>query len=332
MLQLKDKRYEQVRLIFQEEGHKYTDTFGNSYKSTTTLLHDYQEQFDKTYWLKKKSKELNISETRLSKQWDTIKDEACERGTNTHDHLESGIKENSKFQQAIKYISYSDGSMITVADIPNININIKQLDVKAFIDFTENKYPEIYNVFKYYTDNGYKIYAEIGVFLIDFLTSGCIDILCIREDQFVIGDWKTNRGGLKFESGYYKKDKTCSPIQETDIWVPKKEFLLPPVNNLPNCNGSMYKLQLSKYAFSVETVLGIPCAGLWLAHIDSDFVLNKYGRPKRFSDGLYHIKDNPKEKVTLHKMQYCRDEIVRILSDRHKDIQATRIMGKTLFD
>ena len=29
MLTLRDTRYNDVRLIFQEEGHKYTDTFGN---------------------------------------------------------------------------------------------------------------------------------------------------------------------------------------------------------------------------------------------------------------------------------------------------------------
>ena len=33
--------------------------------------------------------------------------------------------------------------MITVADIPNINENVKPLDIKDFIESTENKYPEI---------------------------------------------------------------------------------------------------------------------------------------------------------------------------------------------
>lgn len=331
MFQLKDTRYNDVRLIFQEEGHKYTDTFGNTYKSTTTLLHDYQPKFDREYWLNKKAKELHISKERLAKQWDTITVEACERGTNTHNGLEDGIKDNSMFKKAVQYSYADDGSMITLADIPNINMNVKPLDVKGFIDATENKYPEIYRVFDYYTNAGYTIYSEIGAFLIDYLTSGCIDVLCLRDDQFVIGDWKTNRGGLKFEAGYYKKDKTIKPAQETDNWVTKKEYLLPPVNHLPNCNGSIYNLQLSKYAFMVETILGIPCAGLWLAHIDSDFVLNQYGRPKRFSDGLYHIKSNPVEKVTLHKMSYLKNEVISILNDRRKEIEASRIRCASLF-
>lgn len=317
MLELKDKRYNDVRLIFDEPAHKYTDSLGNSYISTTTILHTYAPKFDKTYWLRKKAKELGISEAKLEKQWQTITDEACERGSNTHNGLEDGIKGGSQFKKAIQYLeTRGDGEMITVADIPTILGRYRLLVIDEFIELTENKYPQIYEVFQKYVDAGYQIYAEIGSFLIDFLISGTIDVLLIREDKFVIGDWKTNRGGLKFEAGYYKKDKSQKPAQMTDIWVPKQEFLLPPVNNLPHCNGSIYNLQLSMYAFMVETILGIPCIGMWLCHIDSDFELNEYGMPKRFPDGLYHVKENPKEKTTFHVMPYRRQEIVNILNDR----------------
>lgn len=332
MLQLRDTRYNDIKLIFKEEGHKYNDTFGNEYKSTTTLLHDYVPKFEKSFWLKKKAKELGISEKRLAKQWQDITDEACARGTKTHNGLEDGIRSSSMFKDAVKHMLRPNGEMITIADLPDINFKVKELDVKEFIEATENKYPKIYEIFNYYTNQGYKIYSEIGGFLIDYLISGTIDVLCIREDQFVIGDWKTNRGGLKFESGYYRKDKTQKPHQLTNEWIPKKDFLLPPVNHLPNCNGMIYNLQLSLYAMMVELILGIPNAGLWLCHIDSDFVLNEYGQPKRFPDGLYHIKDNPIETVTLHKMCYLRNEIKMILADRQREVAATRIHNKTLFD
>lgn len=323
MLELRDKRYNDIRLVFDEPQHKYTDTLGNGYISTTTILHNYQPRFDKSYWLRKKSKELGISEKKLEQQWDTIKDEACERGSNTHNGLEDGIKGGSQFKKAIQYLeARQTGEMITVADIPTILGNYRLLDLSEFIELTENKYPQIYEVFQRYTDNGYQIYAEIGTFLIDFLVSGTIDVLLLREDKFVIGDWKTNRGGLKFEAGYFKKDKSQKPAQTTDIWVPKQDFLLPPVNNLPNCNGSVYNLQLSMYAFMVELILGIPCIGMWLCHIDSDFELNEYGQPKRFPDGLYHVKENPKEKTTFHVMPYRKQEIKLILNDRRMQLEA----------
>lgn len=256
MLKLRDTRYNDVRLIFKEDGHKYTDTLGNEYLSTTTFLHEYQTKFDKTFWLRKKAKELGISEKKLAAQWDAIRDEACDRGSKTHNGLEDGVKLVSKFNDAIRYAqTHDDNSMSTIADLPQIDKHVRELDIKAFIDYTERKYTDLYNVFDYYTKNGYKIYAEIGAFLIDYLLSGTIDVLCIRDDQFVIGDYKTNRGGLKFESGYFKKDKTQKPAQDTDVWVSKEEWLLPPLNNLPSCNGSIYNMQLSLYAAYVEMIL-----------------------------------------------------------------------------
>jgi len=318
--------------MFDEPTHKYTDTFGNPYISTTTILGQYKKAFDKKYWLTKKSKELGISEKRLEGQWQTITDEACARGNKTHNGIEDGIRGISMFKEAVKHINRSTGDMVTIADIPNINMHIKELSIKDFIECTENKYPEIYRVLQYYVDNGYKIYAEIGGFLLDYLISGTIDVLIIRDDRFVIGDWKTNRGGLKFTSGYYKKDKTQTPAQTTDIWVPKNDTLLAPVNNLPECNGMIYNLQLSLYATMVEIILGIPNAGLWLAHIDSDFVLNEYGMPKRFPDGLYHVKKNPVEKVTIHKMKFLREEIKAIFNDRRRVIEASKVTSHTLFN
>lgn len=324
--------YNNIRLYFDEPTHKYTDNFKNEYISTTTFLHNYKPEFDKNYWLKKKAKELGISESRLAKQWQDITDEACARGTKIHNGLEDGVKTTSMFYNAVQHIPREDNSMTTVADINTIDRYIKPVILNDFIDITENKYPKIYEIFDYYIKNGYKIYSEIGVFLPNLLISGTIDILILREDRYIIGDWKTNRGGLKFEAGYYRKDRTQKPNQLTDVWISKKDFLLPPVNHLPHCNGSIYNLQLSVYAFMVETILGIPNAGLWLCHIDSDFVLNEYGMPKRFPDGLYHVKKNPVEKVTLFKMKYLKKEVMNILSDRRKVVAATRIQSKTLFD
>lgn len=330
-MELKDKRYNEVKLIFKEDGHKYTDTFGNEYLSTTTFIHKYVPEFDKSYWLKFKAKELNISEDRLEKQWNTITEEACKEGTNYHNSLENGIKGASMFVDAVKYKLKPNGEMITVADIPNINEDVKPLDIKDFIEFTENKYPQIYEVFNYYIERGYKIYSEMGAFLIDYLISGCIDALCLRDDQFVIGDWKTNRKGLQFQSGYYKKDKSQKPHQETDVFVHTNENMYAPLSHLQNCNGNIYNIQTSLYALYVEHILNIPCAGIWLCHIDRDFVLNEYGMPKRFGDGLYHVKNNPSPSTTFYKMKYLKDECIKILGDRYKEVAATKILGDKLF-
>lgn len=85
--------------------------------------------------MRKKSKELGISEKKLEEQWSTITKEACERGTNTHNDLEDGVKGASMFQQAINYLDKrEDGVMVTIADIPNFGANYKLLNLKDLLN------------------------------------------------------------------------------------------------------------------------------------------------------------------------------------------------------
>lgn len=330
----RDTRYDEVFLYFKEEGHKYNDSLGNSYTSVTTLIHDnYVPKFDKKYWLHRKAKELGITEKQLEKQWKDITEEACTRGTITHNGLEDAIKEVSMFKKAIQYLTrIDDGRVVTIADIPYLNV--KPLDIEEFKKATNYKYEEIYRVFQFYIDRGYTIYSEIGAFLIDYRVSGTIDILCIRDTDFVILDWKTNRNGLQFESGYFKKDKTLKPAQLTNEYVHKTEYMLPPLNRLPNCNGSHYTMQLSMYALMVELILGIPCTGLGLCHIGSPFVKNIYGMPYRDENNQYPIDPNGEETVNWYRITYRREEAKLVLKDRliHVMSENKNPIQKTLFD
>ncbi len=316
-----DNRYNQNFLFFDEGPHKYTDTFGNEYRSVTTLIGDYYPHFDANYWAHKKAKEQGKSEKAIRAEWDRIKNEACERGTKTHNGLEDAIKDVSKFKNAIRYLSDTNsGRVITIADIPAL---IPQpLNVSEFREATNNKYPEIYRVFDFYTERGYVIYSEIGAFLMDYLISGTIDIFCYRPTDFVILDWKTNRDGLKFEAGYYKKDKSTVPNQLTNDWVHKKEMMLPPLGHLENCNGEHYTMQLSLYAIMAELILEIPCVGLGLCHIGSPWILNKYGQPLRDNEG-YHVDPNGEETVNWFRIQYRKNEATALLNDRYYKLKAS---------
>lgn len=315
-----DTRYKDNFLFFDEGPHKYTDTLGNEYRSVTTLIGDYYNHFDADYWAHKKAREQGKSEKQIRAEWDRIKDEACERGTATHNGIEDAIKSVSKFKEAIKYLEETkSGRCITIADIPDLIP--RPLDVEEFKEATNNKYPEIYRVFDFYTERGYTIYSEIGAFLIDYLISGTIDIFCYRPTDFVILDWKTNRDGLKFEAGYYKKDKSTIPNQLTNEWVKKKQSMLPPLNHLDDCNGMHYTMQLSLYAIMAEIILDIPCIGLGLCHIGSPWVLNKYGQPLRDNEG-YHVDPNGEETVKWFKIQYLKNEAKALLKDRYYRLKA----------
>ena len=315
-----DNRYKDNFLFFDEGPHKYTDTLGNEYRSVTTLIGDYYNHFDADYWAHKKAREQGKSEKQIRAEWDRIKDEACERGTATHNGIEDAIKSVSKFKEAIKYLEeVKSGRCITIADIPDLIP--RPLDVEEFKVATNNKYPEIYRVFDFYTERGYIIYSEIGAFLIDYLISGTIDIFCYRPTDFVILDWKTNRDGLKFEAGYYKKDKSTIPNQLTNEWIKKKQNMLPPLNHLDDCNGMHYTMQLSLYAIMAEIILDIPCVGLGLCHIGSPWVLNKYGQPLRDNEG-YHVDPDGEETVKWFKIQYLKNEAKALLKDRYYRLKA----------
>lgn len=317
-----DTRYSDIFLYFEEQAHKYTDTLGNEYRSVTTLIGDYYPHFDADYWAHKKAREQGKSEKAIKAEWERIKNEACERGTKTHNGLEDAIKDVSKFKNAIQYLNdIHSGRVVTVADIPNL---IPQpLNIEKFKEETNNKYPEIYRVFDFYTQKGYVIYSEIGAFLPDYLVSGTLDILCDRPSDFVILDWKTNRDGLKFESGYYKKDKSTIPNQLTDQWVHKIEMMLPPLSHLENCNGEHYTMQLSIYALMVETILQKPCTGLGLCHIASPWIKNSYGQPLRDANG-YHVDPNGEETVNWFRIQYRREEAKALLQDRYYKLIADK--------
>ena len=315
-----DIRYKDNFLFFDEGPHRYTDTLENEYLSVTTLIHQYANTFDADYWAHKKAKEQGKSEKQIRAEWDRIKDEACERGTATHNGIEDAIKSVSKFKEAIRYLEETkSGRCITIADIPDLIP--RPLDVEEFKEATNNKYPEIYRVFDFYTERGYTIYSEIGAFLIDYLISGTIDIFCYRPTDFVILDWKTNREGLKFEAGYYKKDKSTIPNQLTNEWVKKKQSMLPPLNHLDDCNGMHYTMQLSLYAIMAEIILDIPCVGLGLCHIGSPWILNKYGQPLRDSEG-YHVDPTGEETVKWFKIQYLKNEAKALLKDRYYRLKA----------
>ena len=315
-----DNRYKDNYLFFEEKAHKYTDTLGNEYRSVTTLIGDYYNHFDADYWAHKKAREQGKSEKQIRAEWNRIKDEACERGTATHNGIEDAIKSVSKFKEAIKYLEeVKSGRCITIADIPDLIP--RPLDVEEFKVATNNKYPEIYRVFDFYTERGYIIYSEIGAFLMDYLISGTIDIFCYRPTDFVILDWKTNRDGLKFEAGYYKKDKSTIPNQLTNEWIKKKQNMLPPLNHLDDCNGMHYTMQLSLYAIMAEIILDIPCVGLGLCHIGSPWVLNKYDQPLRDNEG-YHIDPDGEETVKWFKIQYLKNEAKALLKDRYYRLKA----------
>lgn len=238
---------EQPDVFFDAFEHKYQNANGDIYTSVTQLIEQYKKPFDKMYWAKKKALERGVTADVILDEWAGITRLACHNGNVIHDKLDAGIggeSYRSSEKNFVKVIQNNEQGTTLLSD------SLKQ------------EFPEIAKVLQKYIDNGYRVYSEKRVFLHDYKVAGTIDCPLIKDDEFEIFDWKTNKDGIPFKAGYYKKINGI----KTNQFIETDTRLLYPVEDLQESKGNMYTLQLSLYAYMLET-LGYKCKGLKLFHI-----------------------------------------------------------------
>lgn len=303
-------------LYFNEELHKYTDDLETNYTSTTTVIGKYHEKFDNSAiqiaeacerigkkpnhpkYLKYKNKTAK----QILYEWDQIRDNACAKGTNKHSYLETTVKAASGYNINAK--GFIDGKIYTIDDIIRGH-NYGKLSLNFFVKSgIKDKYPSIYAVIENLVNQGFRIYAEIGAYSLEYRISGLIDILFVRGLEFIILDWKTNGAPIKFESGYFDKDNDGRLL--LDKFINQDKFMFYPLNYLADSIGIHYTLQLSIYDFLIES-FGLTCLGNILCHIrtiESDSI--------SFSEttGL----PIEKEEVTFIPIKYLKSDVEKLLS------------------
>ena len=189
-------------LFFDEPTHKYTDDLGCEYTSTTTVIHKYEIPFDSDAWAKRLARQgggqyngKTVKE--IKEQWATITDNACTKGSATHNKLEDGVKQHSKFKDAVQRLKLEDNNKLyTIDDIIRNGLKCK-LDIDKFAKSLDGKYPDIIKLIAFYVDKGYSLYAEVGLYDPHYLISGMIDLLAIKDDKYFIFDYKTTKDELE---------------------------------------------------------------------------------------------------------------------------------------
>jgi hypothetical protein len=86
-------------LVFEEETHKYYLKSDPEFKfklSCSKIASLCKKEFDKEYWLDRKSKELNVSKESLEQEWKTKNTVAIQRGVELHKELEDYTQDNRK--------------------------------------------------------------------------------------------------------------------------------------------------------------------------------------------------------------------------------------------
>jgi len=281
-----------IIITFDPILHKYKDNFNIVYTSVTQFIDKFKPKFDEDYWAGVKAAERGITKAEVLLEWQIGRDNACARGTITHEFLEDSInnlydKVDNDFNNLIKK---------TQTDTYKYKItNEKEL----YFSPLRTKLPDVFYKLLNLIKAGYVLYAEVRVYSQKHRIAGTIDLLAVRGKEFIIVDWKTNKDDLKFESGYYKKEWGVVDGRrmkvKTNQWVRTNDYYDYPLNNVMQCKGYHYTLQLSLYAHLVE-LHGMKCMGLQLFHI----VNNEYDRLKQY------------------KIEYIKNDIVRVLDFHYK--------------
>jgi ATP-dependent exoDNAse (exonuclease V) beta subunit len=121
--------------------------------------------------------------------------------------------------------------------------------------------------------------------------AGQIDLLIVNGNDVYIVDFKSNKEIKK--TSFYDKKKKSNVMMKF------------PVNNLQDCNFNHYQLQLSTYAFMLQTL-----------------------RPELNIKKLilYHIDHDGNE--TLHECEYLKEEVVKMLNHYKKRVKIQKSLDR----
>lgn len=309
----------QININFEPVSHTYSDDTGLVYTSATTLVGKYKEPFNKRYWsmytalrdsgfsvrptddkkcivVNKKWRTLDslyknpintYEVTRLVDEWKRLTEEACARGNKVHDYLEDSINESKDDDgSSNKEVEPQLATTLQNAGLTRIRTQ-HDLDKTTLLEH----YPAIYTRLLAFINMGCVIFAEKRIYTQQYQIAGMIDVLIVKGKQFCILDWKTNKDEMLFQSGYFKKQKIGNKWVKTSNFIPMDKRLFAPIDNLQECKGMIYSLQLSLYAFIME---------LW------GYTLVKDGLE------IFHMRPNLPPK--LIKIRYLKAEVQAMLT------------------
>jgi ATP-dependent exoDNAse (exonuclease V) beta subunit len=292
---------ENDHVVYSDEQHVYLDKEDcQKYISVTQLIHAYSNEFDAEFWSAYKALEaildqevwLSVKGTLLTRkkfdrkllskldvdesifdekqkeilaEYDRKREESCIRGTEIHRGFEESFYGKNRFN--FKQFGFEE--------IGDYDFTCKKDYFK--LDLSRGVYPEFLISCK----------SEDGILRL----SGQIDCLIIDENDVYILDFKTNKEIKK--SGYFDKVKK------------QKQTLKFPLNELDDCNFNIYQLQLSVYAYMLQT-------------LKPELNIKKLM--------LYHIDHDGNE--TLYECQYLKKDVIRMLNHYKKQLKIQQELNK----
>jgi hypothetical protein len=216
-------------ITFYDEPHKYF-LGDKELISVTTLIHQYQEEFNEDYWSNYKSEQFHVTQKEILRAWKFINEKGTIKGSSIHDYAEN-LFQNKKFEYPKQLILNNFGFDPVLNEY---EITKKHVD-KFYNDIHEKLIP---------------IRTEFIVYDKESLIAGMLDMLFwnIEMKEFQIWDWKSNKD-FTFEM--------------------KNRHLLNDLFMLEDCDLELYSLQLELYKQIIERNIPIKLGKshiVWFSH------------------------------------------------------------------
>lgn len=282
---------------YNDELHMYWDKVTKGkFISCTTLIHSYTQSFDGEFWAAYKTFEALL----LSDHFAILKKTLlATRKFNPVMIKKVGLDEEEFYNKKAEILKgYEDGKNEACERGTKIHANFESSFYNG--DLSQVKRFGLGGNFEckkdYYSldlDRG--IYPEylIGVTSSDGVlkVAGQIDCLIKDNNDIYIIDWKSNKEIR--QKSFYDRSKKSSVRMKA------------PLSHLDDCNWNHYQMQLSLYAYLLQTVNPeFSIKGLKLVHIDHS------------------------DKITEYEVTYLKDEVIAMLKHYKKQLKIKQELDK----
>lgn len=166
-------------ITFEEDPHTYTDDAGRSYKSFTSLIHDYFPQFDAEKTAARVAAARGKTAQELIQEWEEAGDRASRYGTRVHENCEALMK-----------------------GLPTPN--------RAENETEERVFAHAVSVTDYLKSKYQFIAAEKILFSPRCRVAGTIDLMMADGDTLWILDYKTNK---EIKQAAYRNETGLFPLK-----------------------------------------------------------------------------------------------------------------------
>lgn len=241
-------------LKFKESDHSYHNAEGIKYTGVTTLLSKYKSQkFDGEKTARYKAMKDYLPENIFNK----LK-EMAGGWENVHEYYERTCNKGEEYMinlERIKneYIESWENKAVSGSE----EHDSRERDIIENGFYYKNKlYPYLNKNILEITKDDFGVCTEILLWNHDLKLAGLADVVLFNKGKFYILDFKTNK-----------------EIKTTGFMGRK---LLAPFDNLPDCEFSVYSLQLNIYAHMISDLSGCRYIDAHLISTQSD----EYNRPK----------------------------------------------------